>query len=264
MQGAGDQGMMFGFACNETKELMPFPIMMSHKILQHAAVLRKTKKLPFLRPDAKTQLTVRYEGFKPVKIEAVVLSHQHNPDISYNDLKFTVIDEIIKPILEPTGLLSKDTVYYINPTGRFEIGGPITGRKIIADTYGGVGRHGGGAFSGKDPSKVDRSAAYMARYIAKNIVAAKLAERVEIQLAYAIGVPHPVSIRIDTFGTSEVPEEKLVNAVNKVFDTSPKGIVETLDLLKPIYRKTATYGHFGREEFAWEKIDKVDAILKAL
>lgn len=269
MQGAGDQGMMFGFACNETKEMMPFPIMMSHKILQHAAVLRKTKKLPFLRPDAKTQLTVKYEGFKPVQIEAVVLSHQHSPDISYKELKDTLIEEIIKPILEPTGLLSKDTVYYINPTGRFEIGGPmgdtgLTGRKIIADTYGGVGRHGGGAFSGKDPSKVDRSAAYMARYIAKNIVAAKLAKRVEIQLAYAIGVPYPVSIRIDTFGTSELPEEKLVNAVNKVFDTSPKGIIETLDLLKPIYRKTACYGHFGREEFSWEKTDKVDALLKAL
>jgi len=269
MQGAGDQGMMFGFACNETKELMPFPIMMSHKILQHAAVLRKTKKLPFLRPDAKTQLTVKYEGFKPVKIEAVVLSHQHNPDISYKELKPTLIEEIINPILEPTGLLSKDTIYYINPTGKFEIGGPmgdtgLTGRKIIADTYGGVGRHGGGSFSGKDASKVDRSAAYMARYIAKNIVAAKLAERVEIQLAYAIGVPHPVSIRIETFGTSQLPEEKLVNAVNKVFDTSPKGIIETLDLLKPIYRKTATYGHFGREEFTWEKTDKVEALLKAL
>ena len=269
MQGAGDQGMMFGFACNETKELMPLPIMMSHKILQHAAVLRKTKELPFLRPDAKTQLTVKYEGFKPVKIEAVVLSHQHNPDISYKELKPTLIEEIIKPILEPTGLLSKDTIYYINPTGKFEIGGPmgdtgLTGRKIIADTYGGIGRHGGGSFSGKDASKVDRSAAYMARYIAKNIVAAKLAERVEIQLAYAIGVPHPVSIRIETFGTSQLPEEKLVNAVNKVFDTSPKGIIETLDLLKPIYRKTATYGHFGREEFTWEKTDKVEALLKAL
>lgn len=269
MQGAGDQGMMFGFACKETPELMPFPIMMSQKILQHAATLRKSKKLTFLRPDSKTQVTVKYEGFKPIKIEAVVLSHQHNPDISYNEIKSALIEEIIKPVLEPTGLLTPETVYYINPTGRFVIGGTmgdtgLTGRKIIADTYGGVGRHGGGAFSGKDPSKVDRSAAYMARYIAKNIVAANLAERVEIQLAYAIGVPHPVSIHVDTFGTSELPEEKLVNAINKVFDTTPRGIIQTLNLLQPIYRKTSVYGHFGREEFSWEKCDKVDALLKAL
>ncbi len=269
MQGAGDQGMMFGFACKETPELMPFPIMMSQKILQHAATLRKSKKLTFLRPDSKTQVTVKYEGFKPIKIEAVVLSHQHNPDISYNEIKSALIEEIIKPVLEPTGLLTPETVYYINPTGRFVIGGTmgdtgLTGRKIIADTYGGVGRHGGGAFSGKDPSKVDRSAAYMARYIAKNIVAANLAERVEIQLAYAIGVPHPVSIHVDTFGTSELPEEKLVNAINKVFDTTPRGIIQTLNLLQPIYRKTSVYGHFGREEFSWEKCDKVDALLQAL
>ena len=266
---AGDQGMMFGFACKETPELMPFPIMMSQKILQHAATLRKSKKLTFLRPDSKTQVTVKYEGFKPIKIEAVVLSHQHNPDISYNEIKSALIEEIIKPVLEPTGLLTPETVYYINPTGRFVIGGTmgdtgLTGRKIIADTYGGVGRHGGGAFSGKDPSKVDRSAAYMARYIAKNIVAANLAERVEIQLAYAIGVPHPVSIHVETFGTSELPEEKLVNAINKVFDTTPRGIIQTLNLLQPIYRKTSVYGHFGREEFSWEKCDKVDALLKAL
>ena len=269
MQGAGDQGMMFGFACNETPEMMPFPIMMSHKILKHASTLRKNKKLAFLRPDSKTQLTVKYEGYKPVKIEAVVLSHQHAPDVPYKELKEALIESVIKPVLQPTGLLSDDTKYYINPTGTFVIGGPmgdtgLTGRKIIADTYGGVGRHGGGAFSGKDPSKVDRSAAYMARYIAKNLVAAKLAERVELQLAYAIGVPHPVSIHVETFGTSEIPEERLVKAINQVFDTSPKGIIETLDLLQPIYRKTSTYGHFGRDEFSWEKCDKVDEILKAL
>ena len=269
MQGAGDQGMMFGFACNETLEFMPFPLMMSHKILKHASALRKNKKLSFLRPDSKTQLTVKYEGYKPISIEAVVLSHQHAPDVPYKELKEALIESVIKPVLQPTGLLTDKTKYYINPTGTFVIGGPmgdtgLTGRKIIADTYGGVGRHGGGAFSGKDPSKVDRSAAYMARYIAKNIVAAKLAERVEIQLAYAIGVPHPVSIRVETFGTSEVPEEKLVKAIEQVFDTSPKGIIEMLDLLQPIYRKTSTYGHFGRDEFSWEKCDKVDEILKAL
>lgn len=269
MQGAGDQGMMFGFACNETPEFMPLPIMMSHKILKHAASLRKSKKLPFLRPDSKTQLTVKYEGYKPVEIDTVVLSHQHSPDISYNDLKQILIEEIIKPELEPTGLLTEKTKYYINPTGNFVIGGPmgdtgLTGRKIIADTYGGVGRHGGGAFSGKDPSKVDRSAAYMARYIAKNIVAAKLAERVEVQLAYAIGVPHPVSVHVETFSTSTLPEEKIVNAINKVFDTTPAGIIKTLDLLRPIYRKTSTYGHFGRDEFSWEKTDKVDALLKEI
>jgi len=268
-QGAGDQGMMFGFACNETQELMPFPIMYSHKILKHATHLRKSKKLDFLRPDAKTQLTVRYEGYKPVGIDAVVLSHQHSPDIPYNELKHILIEEIVKPVLEPTGLLSDKTTYYVNPTGSFVIGGPmgdtgVTGRKIIADTYGGVARHGGGAFSGKDPSKVDRSAAYMARYIAKNIVAAKLAERVEIQLSYAIGVPHPISIHVETFGTSEIPEDKLVKAINAVFDTSPRGIIKTLDLLRPIYRATSTYGHFGRDEFSWEKCDKVEALLQAL
>ena len=268
-QGAGDQGMMFGFACNETQELMPLPIMYSHKILKHASLLRKSKKLDFLRPDAKTQLTVRYEGHKPVGIDAVVLSHQHSPNISYKELKHVLIEEILKPVLEPTGLLSDKTTYYINPTGSFVIGGPmgdtgVTGRKIIADTYGGVARHGGGAFSGKDPSKVDRSAAYMARYIAKNIVAAKLAERVEIQLSYAIGVPHPISIHVETFGTSEIPEDKLVKAINTVFDTSPAGIIKTLDLLRPIYRATSTYGHFGRDEFSWEKCDKVEALLKAL
>ena len=269
MQGAGDQGMMFGFACSETQELMPLPIMLSHKILKHATLLRKNKKMPFLRPDSKTQVTIRYEGYKPVKIEAVVLSHQHSPDIAYSELKNALIEEILKPVLSPTGLLCDDTKYYINPTGSFVIGGTmgdtgVTGRKIIADTYGGVGRHGGGAFSGKDPSKVDRSAAYMARYIAKNIVAAKLAERAEVQLAYAIGVPHPVSIHVETFGTSELPEKKLVCAINKVFDTSPKGIIDSLDLLQPIYRKTATYGHFGRDEFSWEKTDKVDALLKEI
>lgn len=261
--------MMFGFACKETPELMPAPIMFSHSVLRHAAALRKTKKIPWLRPDSKTQITVKYEGFKPVKIDTVVLSHQHYPDVEYNELKHTLIEQVIKPVLEPTGLLASDTKYFINPTGRFVIGGPfgdtgLTGRKIIVDTYGGMGRHGGGAFSGKDPSKVDRSAAYMARYIAKNIVAADIAERCEVQLAYAIGVPFPVSVRVDTFGTSGVPEEKIENAVKKIFDMSPAGIIETLDLKRPIYQATAAYGHFGRPEFSWEKTDKTGALQKML
>lgn len=268
-QGAGDQGMMFGFACNETKELMPMPIMLAHKILINAAKLRKNKTIKWLRPDAKSQVTIEYEGFKPVRIDAVVVSHQHDPDVSYKDIESTIIDKIIKPVLEPTGMLDKKTKYYINPTGRFVVGGPfgdtgLTGRKIIVDTYGGMGRHGGGAFSGKDPTKVDRSAAYAARYAAKNIVAAKLAERCEIQLAYAIGVPFPVSVMVDTFGTGKVPEDKIGKAVNKVFDLSPSGIIKTLDLRKPIYLKTASYGHFGRAEFPWEKTDKVEALKKEI
>jgi S-adenosylmethionine synthetase len=264
-QGAGDQGMMFGFACNETKELMPMPIMLAHQILDKATVLRKSKRIPWLRPDAKRQVTIEYEGHKPVRIDAVVVSHQHDDGINYDVIKQTVIKDIIRPILEPTGLLDNNTKFFVNPTGRFVVGGPfgdtgLTGRKIIVDTYGGMGRHGGGAFSGKDPTKVDRSAAYMARYVAKNIVAAELAERCELQLSYAIGVPFPVSVMVDTFGTETVNKEKIVRAINKVFDLSPSGIISTLDLRKPIYRKTASYGHFGREGFSWENTDKVKAL----
>jgi S-adenosylmethionine synthetase len=268
-QGAGDQGMMFGFACNETPELMPTPIMLAHKILLSATELRKSKKIKWLRPDAKSQVTVEYEGHKPLRIDAVVVSHQHDPDVSYKDLNDAIIREIITPVLQPTGLLDAKTKFYINPTGRFVIGGPfgdtgLTGRKIIVDTYGGMGRHGGGAFSGKDPTKVDRSAAYAARYVAKNIVAAGLAERCEIELAYAIGVPFPVSIMIDTFGTAKVPEVKIEAAVQKVFDLSPAGIIKSLDLRRPIYRETAAYGHFGRSQFPWEKTDKAEELKKTV
>ena len=268
-QGAGDQGMMFGFACSETPELMPAPIMYSHTLLRKATELRKNKTLPWLRPDAKSQVTIEYEGHKPTRIDTVVISHQHNPDVSDKDIKEGIIEQIIKPVLTPTGLLDKDTKYFINPTGRFVIGGPfgdtgLTGRKIIVDTYGGMGRHGGGAFSGKDPSKVDRSAAYMARYIAKNVVASGLAERCEVQLAYAIGVPFPVSIMVDTFGTGKVSDFAISEAVKEVFDCSPAGIIKTLDLLKPVYSKTASYGHFGRNEFTWEKTDKVEELKNAI
>jgi len=268
-QGAGDQGMMFGFACNETKEFMPMPIILAHKIMMYAAILRKNKTIKWLRPDAKSQVTVEYEGYKPVRIDTVVVSHQHDPGIAYKEIESVIIQKIIKPVLEPLGLLDKKTRYFINPTGRFEVGGPsgdtgLTGRKIIVDTYGGMGRHGGGSFSGKDPTKVDRSAAYMARYIAKNIVAAGLAERCEIQLAYAIGVPFPVSVMVDTFGTSKVPEERIETAVKYIFDLSPAGIIKALDLRRPIYRKTATYGHFGRSDFPWEKTDKIEELRKAI
>ena len=268
-QGAGDQGMMFGFACNETPELMPAPIMYSHKILRNAAKLRKNKVMDFLRPDAKSQVTVEYEGNKPVRIDTVVVSHQHSPEISYEQIREEIIGKIIKPVLEPTGLLDEKTKYFINPTGRFVVGGPfgdtgLTGRKIIVDTYGGMGRHGGGAFSGKDPSKVDRSGAYMARYIAKNIVAAGLAERCEVQLAYAIGVPFPVSVMVQTFGTGAVADSVIADAVKEVFDCTPAGIIKTLDLKKPVYLPTAAYGHFGRSEFSWEKTDKIDALKKAI
>jgi len=268
-QGAGDQGMMFGYACSETKELMPLPIMLAHKILLNASKLRKNKTIAWLRPDSKSQVTIEYEGFKPVRIDTVVVSHQHSPEVSYKEIEATIIEKIIKPVLEPTGLLDAKTKYFINPTGRFVIGGPfgdsgLTGRKIIVDTYGGMGRHGGGAFSGKDPTKVDRSAAYAARYVAKNVVAAKFAERCEIQLAYAIGVPYPVSVMVDTFGTASVEESKIEKAIEKVFDLTPAGIIKTLDLRRPIYLKTAAYGHFGRSEFPWEKTDKVEDLKKEI
>jgi S-adenosylmethionine synthetase len=268
-QGAGDQGLMFGFACSETLELMPAPLSYAHKILIMAAKLRKAKEIAWLRPDAKSQVTLEYEGHKPVRIDTVVVSHQHDPDVAYETIKETVIEKIIRPVLEPTGLLTKDTKFFINPTGRFVIGGPagdtgLTGRKIIVDSYGGMGRHGGGAFSGKDPSKVDRSAAYVARYVAKNIVAAGLAERCELQLAYAIGVPDPVSIMVDTFGTGKAPDGRIAEAVRKVFALDPAGIIASLDLKKPIYRKTAAYGHFGRDGFTWEKTDKIEALKKAV
>ncbi len=269
-QGAGDQGMMFGYACNETTALMPAPVYYSHQILLRAHELRHSGKIAWLRPDAKSQVTIEYdENNKPCRIDTVVLSHQHNPDVDYDTIKKTIIEEIIKPVLEPTGLLKVDTKYFINPTGKFVIGGPdgdsgLTGRKIIVDTYGGMGRHGGGAFSGKDPSKVDRSAAYMARYIAKNVVAAGLADRAEVELAYAIGVPFPVSIMVETFGTEKTSRNKIEAAVEKVFDCTPAGIIKTLNLKQPIYRKTASYGHFGREGFPWEKTDKVEALNAAV
>jgi S-adenosylmethionine synthetase len=265
-QGAGDQGMMFGFACNETENFMPLPITLAHNILLKATELRKNKTLQWLRPDAKSQVTVEYEGHKPLRIDAVVVSHQHDPDVSYGDIKHTIINDILKPVLEPSGLLDKNTKYFINPTGRFVVGGPygdtgLTGRKIIVDTYGGMSRHGGGAFSGKDPTKVDRSGAYMARYVAKNIVAAELAERCEVELAYAIGVPFPISVMVDTFGTAVVDEDRIEKGISRIFDLSPRGIITTLDLRRPIYQKTASYGHFGRPDFPWEKTDKA-AVLK--
>jgi S-adenosylmethionine synthetase len=268
-QGAGDQGMMFGFACVETIELMPAPIMYAHKILQLASRLRKNREIVWLRPDAKSQVTLEYEGHRPIRAEAVVVSHQHDPNVPYATIRETVIEAMIKPILEPTGLLDHKTKYFVNPTGRFVIGGPmgdtgLTGRKIIVDTYGGMGRHGGGAFSGKDPSKVDRSAAYMARYVAKNIVAAGLADRCEVELAYAIGVPFPVSIMVDTFQTGKESEARIIKAVGRVFDLSPAGIISTLGLKAPMYQRTAAYGHFGRSEFSWENTDKTQELLGAL
>ena len=264
-QGAGDQGMMFGFACNETKELMPLPITLAHKLLIHATLLRKNNTIGWLRPDSKSQVTVEYEGNKPVRIDAVVVSHQHDPKVHYREIESTIIERIIKPVLEPYGMLDKKTKYYINPTGKFEIGGPVgdtglTGRKIIVDNYGGMGRHGGGSFSGKDPTKVDRSGAYAARYVAKNIVAAKLAERCEIQLAYAIGVPFPVSVMINTFNTEKADIRLIEASISKVFDLSPAGIIKTFQLCRPIYQKTASYGHFGRSEFPWEKTDKAEEL----
>ena len=268
-QGAGDQGLMFGYASNETDVLMPAPITYAHRLVQRQAQVRKSGVLPWLRPDAKSQVTFRYEDSKPVGIDAVVLSTQHSPDIAYKALQEAVMEEIIKPVL-PANWLDKQTRFFINPTGRFVIGGPVgdcglTGRKIIVDTYGGMARHGGGAFSGKDPSKVDRSAAYAGRYVAKNIVAAGLAERCEIQVSYAIGVAEPTSISIETFGTGKVAEDKIVALVREFFDLRPRGLIKMLDLLRPIYKKTAAYGHFGREEdsFSWEKTDKAADLRKA-
>ena len=269
-QGAGDQGLMFGYASNETDVLMPTPIHLSHLLVAKQAEVRKNETLKFLRPDAKSQVTVRYDNLKPVAIDAVVLSTQHDPDVSHKELSEAIMDEVINPILGDTGLLHADTAYHINPTGRFVIGGPVgdcgvTGRKIIVDTYGGFGHHGGGAFSGKDPTKVDRSACYMMRYVAKNIVAAGLADRCEVQVAYAIGVAHPLSVMVNTFGTGKIDDGKLAEVVREVFDLRPKGIVQSLDLLRPIYAQTAAYGHFGRElaDFTWERTDKVDAIKAA-
>ncbi len=263
-QGAGDQGLMFGYACNETDVLMPAPIEYSHRLVKRQAQVRKDGTLPWLRPDAKSQVTFAYENGKPVGIDAVVLSTQHCDSISQDDLVEAVMETIVKPTL-PANWLNKDTKYFINPTGRFVIGGPmgdcgLTGRKIIVDTYGGMARHGGGAFSGKDPSKVDRSAAYAARYVAKNIVAAGLADKAELQVSYAIGVAEPTSISIETFGTSKLSEDKLIELVRRHFDLRPYGLIQMLDLERPIYRATAAYGHFGRAEFPWEKTDKVDAL----
>ena len=268
-QGAGDQGLMFGYASNETDVLMPAPITYSHRLVERQAEIRKNNTLPWLRPDAKSQITFRYENHKPVAIDAVVLSTQHSPEVGGKELQEAVMDEIIIPTL-PKEWLHAGTKYFINPTGQFIIGGPVgdcglTGRKIIVDTYGGMARHGGGAFSGKDPSKVDRSAAYMARYVAKNIVAAGLAERCEVQVSYAIGVAEPTSVAIETFGTGKIAEDRLEVIVRENFDLRPKGLIAQLDLLRPIYQKTAAYGHFGRteESFSWEKTDKVDALKNA-
>jgi len=268
-QGAGDQGLMFGYASNETDVLMPAPITYSHLLVKRQSEVRKNKTLPWLRPDAKSQITFRYENDKPVAIDAVVLSTQHSPEISAKAIHEAVMDEIILPVL-PKEWLHKDTKYFINPTGQFIIGGPVgdcglTGRKIIVDSYGGMARHGGGAFSGKDPSKVDRSAAYMARYVAKNIVAAGLADRCEIQVSYAIGVAEPTSISVDTFGTGKLAEDRLVQIVREHFDLRPKGLIAMLGLLKPIYQPTASYGHFGRTEdtFSWEKTDKIEVLRDA-
>ena len=268
-QGAGDQGLMFGYACDETEEFMPSPILYAHRLVRRLSEVRKDGTLPFLRPDGKSQVTFRYEDGVPVGVDAVVISSQHSPDVSYEDLSGGIMEEVINHCMGP--LVSKDTKIHINPTGRFVIGGPmgdtgLTGRKIIVDTYGGWSRHGGGAFSGKDPTKVDRSATYMARYVAKNIVAASLASRCEVQLAYAIGVAEPVSVMIDTFGTAVVPEERISEAVREIFDLTPEGIISHLGLRRPIYRKTASYGHFGRDEetFSWEKTDRIAELKKAL
>ena len=265
--GAGDQGIMFGYACDETPELMPLPITLAHKLSMKLSEVRKKEILPYLRPDGKSQVTIEYNGFEPVKVDTVVVSSQHSEDINMDTLRQEVIEKVIKPVLPENLFKENESTIHINPTGRFVIGGPmgdcgLTGRKIIVDTYGGMGHHGGGAFSGKDATKVDRSAAYGARWVAKNIVAAGIAKRCEIQLAYAIGVAEPVSIFVNTFGTGSIPDSEIEKIISKVFDLTPKGLISSLDLRKPIYRNTAAYGHFGRKEFTWEDTNKVSEIIE--
>lgn len=267
--GAGDQGMMFGFACNETPTLMPLPIYLAHKLTRRQSELRKSGAIPWLRPDAKSQVTIEYSKGKPVRVDTVLISTQHAPDVSQNEIVETITEELIMPTL-PKDMIDNNLKVFVNPTGRFVVGGPmgdagVTGRKIIVDTYGGMGRHGGGAFSGKDPTKVDRSAAYAARYVAKNVVAAGLADRVEVQVAYAIGVAHPLSVNVETFGTAKIADEKIAALINEYFDLRPGAIIRDLKLRQPIYRKTAAYGHFGRDdiEFPWERTDKADALKSA-